>query len=256
MSEVISELLRNHVSKLASSGRRVDGRQPEEVREIKVVKGYAKNAEGSARLWLGNTYVLVGVKMDLGEPYPDVPKKGALTTSAELVPMASPTFEPGPPREGAIELARVVDRGIREAETVDLGKLCIIEGEKVWVIFLDMHVLDYDGNLFDACSYGALAALTNAVIPASRVNGEDIPLEVQHHPISITAVKIQDVILFDPSLDEDRVAEARLTVTTDENGHIRAMQKGLKGSFTLEEVDYVIETARRLAGEIRPKIVG
>ncbi|MFQ6107860.1 MAG: exosome complex protein Rrp42 [Thermoplasmata archaeon] len=256
MGEVISELLRNHIYKLAASGKRVDGRQPEEYRKIKVEKGYAKNAEGSARVWLGNTDILVGVKMNLGEPYPDVPKKGALATSAELVPMASPTFEPGPPREDAIELARVVDRGIRETETIDLGKLCIIEGEKVWVIFIDVHVLDYDGNLFDACSYGALAALTDTMVPASKVNGEDYPLEVQHHPISVTATKIQDVIVFDASLDEDRVADARLTVTTDENGDIRAMQKGLKGSFTLEEVDTIINTARRLASEIRPIVVG
>ncbi|MFQ6128760.1 MAG: exosome complex protein Rrp42 [Thermoplasmata archaeon] len=256
MGEVVSELLRNHIYRLAASGKRIDGREPEEIREIEVQKGYAKNADGSARIKLGNTDVLVGVKMDLGEPYPDVPKKGALTTSTELVPMASPTFEPGPPREDAIELSRVVDRGIRETETVDLGKLCIIEGEKVWVIFLDIHVLDYDGNLFDACSYGALAALTDTVVPASKMNGEDYPLEVQHYPISITATKIRDAIVFDASLDEDRVADARLTVTTDENGDLRAMQKGLKGSFTLEEVDSVIGTATRLAGEIRPKVVG
>ncbi|MFQ5909751.1 MAG: exosome complex protein Rrp42 [Thermoplasmata archaeon] len=256
MVEIISELLRNHIYKLAASGKRGDGREPEEYRDIKIQKGYAKNADGSARVQLGATDVLVGIKMILGEPYPDVPKKGALTTSVELVPMASPTFESGPPREDAIELARVVDRGIREAETVDLDKLCIIEGEKVWVIFIDMHILDYDGNLFDACSYGALGALTNTVVPASKINGEDYPLEVQHYPISITATKIQDAIVFDASLDEDRVADARLTVTTDENGDIRAMQKGLKGSFTLEEVDTIINTARKLAGEIRSKVVG
>ena len=254
--DVVSELLRDHIYKMAASGKRVDGRAPEEYREIKVRKGYAKNAEGSARINLGKTEVLVGVKMILGEPYPDRPKEGSIVTTMELIPMASPTFEAGPPRENAIELARVVDRGIRESKTVDLGKLCIIEGEKVWIIFIDIHALDYGGNLFDASSFGALAALTNAVVPASKINGEDYPLEVEHHPISITATKIQDVIVFDASLDEDRVADARLTVATDENGHIRAMQKGLKGSFTLDEVDYVVRTAKKLADEIRPKVVG
>ncbi|MCK4367258.1 MAG: exosome complex protein Rrp42 [Thermoplasmata archaeon] len=254
--DVVSELLRDHIYKMAASGKRVDGRAPEEYREIKVRKGYAKNAEGSARINLGKTEVLVGVKMILGEPYPDRPKEGSIVTTMELIPMASPTFEAGPPRENAIELARVVDRGIRESKTVDLGKLCIIEGEKVWIIFIDIHALDYGGNLFDASSFGALAALTNAVVPASKINGEDYPLEVEHHPISITATKIQDVIVFDASLDEDRVADARLTVATDENGHIRAMQKGLKGSFTLDEVDYVVKTAKKLADEIRPKVVG
>lgn len=256
MKDVVSELLRDHIYKMAASGKRVDGRAPEEYREIKVLKGYAKNAEGSARVNLGETEVLVGVKMILGEPYPDRPKEGSIVTTMELIPMASPTFEAGPPREKAIELARVVDRGIRESKAIDLGKLCIIEGEKVWIVFIDVHVLDYGGNLFDASSFGALAALTNAVVPASKTNGEDYPLEVEHHPISITATKIKDVIVFDASLDEDRVADARLTIATDENGHIRAMQKGLKGSFTLDEVDYVVKTARKLADEIRPKVVG
>ena len=254
--EVISELLKDHVYKLAASGKRVDGRGLEEYREIKVQKAYAKNAEGSARVNLGDTEVLIGIKLLLGEPYPDVPKKGSIVTSVELIPMASPTFEAGPPRENAIELPRVVDRGIREAETVDLGKLCVIEGEKVWIIFVDIHVLDYGGNLFDAASFGVLAALTDSIVPASQINGEDYPLEVQHQPISITATKIQDTIVFDASLDEDRVADARLTVAIDENDDIRAMQKGLKGSFTLKEIDYVIQTAQKLAKEIRPKVVG
>lgn len=256
MKDAVSELLRDHIYKMAASGKRVDGRAPEEYREIKVRKGYAGNAEGSARVNLGKTEVLVGVKMILGEPYPDRPKAGSIVTTMELIPMASPTFEAGPPREMAIELARVVDRGIRESKAIDLGKLCIIEGEKVWIVFIDVHVLDYGGNLFDASSFGALAALTNAVVPASKINGEDYPLEVEHYPISITATKIRDVIVFDASLDEDRVADARLTIATDENGHIRAMQKGLKGSFTLDEVDHVVKTARRLADEIRPKVVG
>ncbi|MEE9507110.1 MAG: RNA-binding protein, partial [Thermoplasmata archaeon] len=139
MKDVVSELLRDHIYKMAASGKRVDGRAPEEYREIKVRKGYAGNAEGSARVNLGETEVLVGVKMILGEPYPDRPKEGSIVTTMELIPMASPTFEAGPPREKAIELARVVDRGIRESKAIDLGKLCIIEGEKVWIVFIDVH---------------------------------------------------------------------------------------------------------------------
>ena len=48
----------------------------------------------------------------------------------ELVPFASPMFESGPPREDAIELARVVDRGIRHSEIVDKKKLCITPGKE------------------------------------------------------------------------------------------------------------------------------
>ncbi len=256
MSDVVSDLTRNHLHRLASTGKRIDGRAPDEFRPLTIEKGYVGSAEGSARVHLGSTDVLVGIKMDLGEPYPDTPNKGVLTTAAELIPMASPTFESGPPREDAIELARVVDRGIRETQTVDLEKLCIEPGEKVWILFLDMHILDYDGNLFDACSYGVLGALTDTTVPASRIEQEDYKLEVLHQPVSVTAAKIGEFILLDPSLDEERIADARLTIATDENGAIRAMQKGLNGSFTFDEIKKVIDMAKKAGNELRPKIVG
>src|SRR5439155_21074636 len=63
--------------------------------------------------------------------------------------------------------------------------------------------------------------------------------------------KIKELLLVDPSLDEERMADARLTGTTDENGDIRAMQKGLSGSFTYEEVKRIIETAQRVGRDIR-----
>jgi len=106
--------------------------------------------------------------MDIGEPYPDTPEQGAMSTAVELIPLASPDFESGPPRANAIELSRVVDRGIRESKFIDLEKLCIESGEKVWIVFIDIHVLDYDGNLFDACSLAASAALLSAKVPNGR----------------------------------------------------------------------------------------
>ncbi len=257
MAEVVHELTRSHIQKLAAAGKRIDGRELEDYRPVSVEKGYVETAEGSARVRLGNTDVLLGVKLEVGQPYPDTPDSGVLVTNAELIPMASPTFEPGPPKPEAIELARVVDRGIRETETVDMAKLVIEPGEKVWILFIDIHVLDYDGNLFDASNYAALAALTNTTVPVSSKLGEgdDFPLEILHHPISVTACKIGDVLFIDPSLEEERIADARLTVTTDEEGNIRAMQKGLKGSFTVDEVNRVISLSQKIGKEVRKTIL-
>ncbi len=253
--EVVSELMRAHVYRLASAGQRVDGRALDEPRKLSIERGFVKTAEGSARARLGNTDVLVGIKMSVGEPYPDTPNTGVLSTSVELIPMASPTFEAGPPRPEAIELARVVDRGIRESKMVNMERLCITPKEKVWVMFIDIHVLDFDGNLFDACSYAATSALGSTVVPAKNLDlGEDFPLPVEHWPVSVTTAKIKDVLIVDPSLDEERMADARLTVTTDENGDIRAMQKGLSGSFTFDEVKRIIETAQRVGRGIRPSL--
>ncbi|HPP44397.1 MAG TPA: RNA-binding protein, partial [Methanomassiliicoccaceae archaeon] len=165
-------------------------------------------------------------------------------------------FESGPPDPSAIELARVIDRGIRESEMIDLQKLCIVEGEEVWINFVDIYVLDYDGNLFDACFYGAVAALKNTIVPAEEHGkGENYPMPLSHFPIQTTAVKIENSILFDPTLDEEKVADARLSVTTDENGDLRAMQKGLAGALTLDEVKSIIDTSLRLSKGLR-EIIG
>ena len=51
--------------------------------------------------------------------------------------------------------------------------------------------------------------------------------------------------MVDPSLDEEEVADARLTVVCDENGDIRAMQKGMNGSFTIDEIKYIVETLKK-----------
>jgi exosome complex component RRP42 len=246
---------RDYIANLAKDGKRADGRKFEDFRNIEIETGIISKAEGSAKVKIGNTLVIAGIKMDVGEPYPDSPDSGVMSTAAELIPMASPDFEAGPPREDAIELARVVDRGIRESEIIEVDKLCIEPGEKVWIIFIDIHILDYDGNLFDAASLASLAALMTAKVPAKRFElGEDYPLPLKEPPISCTSVKFNGVTIMDPSLDEEEIAEARLTVATDEKGDLIAMQKGLNVSFSVDEVKKIIKVSIDTGKKIREQL--
>jgi exosome complex component RRP42 len=250
-----SSIKRDYLYNLVKNGKRQDGRDLNQFRDISIETDLISKAEGSARVKIGNTQVVAGIKMDVGEPYPDTPESGVITTAAELNPLASPDFESGPPDADAIELARVVDRGIRESEVIELDKLCIEPNEKIWIVFIDIHIIDYDGNLFDAASLAALAAILTAKVPAKRFDlGEDYPLPVKEPPISCTSVKFNDVIVFDPSLDEEQIAEARITVATDSNGHIRAMQKGLNGSYTVDEIKKIIKVSLDNGNEIRKKL--
>ena len=248
-------IIKSYLDGLLKKKKREDGRGLYDYRKIKIDVNPTARANGSARVKLGETEVLVGVKLDVGDPFPDSPNDGILITNAELTPLASPEFEPGPPRENAIELARVVDRGVRESEVVELDKLCLEPGEKVWIVFIDIHILDYDGNLFDAASLASLAALSTTIVPAARFEvGEDYPLPLQEPPISCTSVKFNNFVIIDPSLDEEEIADARLTVATDKNDDIRAMQKGLNGSFTKEEIQKVIKASLDNGREIRKQL--
>jgi len=105
--------LREHIIKLFGSNTRLDGRKLTEYRKpAKIEVNVTPTAEGSARITLGKTDVIVGVKLEVMEPYPDMPDKGSIMVGVELLPLSNPEFELGPPSIQAIELARVVDRGI------------------------------------------------------------------------------------------------------------------------------------------------
>lgn len=255
--EILAELKKDYIASVLGSGKRIDGRGFGDYRSISVEAGYSNKAEGSAFVKLGNTQVLVGVKLTIGEPFPDMPDSGVLTTSAELKPMAAPTFEAGPPDEDSIEIARVVDRCIREGNAVDLDKLCITPAEKVWIAFVDIHVLDYDGNLFDASTLGAMAALIDARFP--KVEGDKIiytektneRLPILHRPLEVTFAKIGNGTVLDPILDEEMVMDARLTVATTEEEKLCAMQKGGEGTFTQEEIFALVDKAKEKGDELR-----
>jgi len=253
---VVSEITHDQLRRLASKGMREDGRAFDQARKLTVERGILEMAEGSARVRLGETDVLVGVKIDVGTPFPDRPNEGILLTGAELRPIAHADFEAGPPSEDAVELARVVDRGIRESGMLDLKLLVAAPGLKAYIVHVDVQPLDHFGNLFDAANVGAVAALHCATVPAKRFGlGDDFPMPIAESPISTTFVKIGGHVMLDPTLKEEMVADARLTVTTDSKGDIRAMQKGLSGAYTFGDLKDCVQLARRKAAEVRAQVL-
>jgi exosome complex component RRP42 len=252
---LVPEMKRETLYRLAQRGCREDDRRLDEFRDIAFNISPIGTAEGSARLSLGRTDVLAGVKLQIGEPYPDKPDQGVLMTGCELKPMAHPGFESGAPSDESVEIARVVDRGIRESGMIDMGRLCIEPGKRAWLLFLDIQVLNYDGNMFDAATMAAVLALHNTTVPASRYGlVEDFPLPVDSWPLTATIVKVRDLLLADPTLTEELIADARLTVSLDDSEDIRAMQKGLKGALTYDEVGTAIELARKLTADNRARL--
>lgn len=258
--------LRSHIISLLNADMRLDGRKLQEYRKpIEVEYGIVKTAEGSAKVKIGETEVIVGIKLDVGEPYPDTPNEGTIIVGAELLPLSNPEFELGPPGIQAIELARVVDRGIRESKAIDFKKLCIDPGKKIWMILIDICPINDAGNLLDASSLAALAALQDAVFPA--FDGEKIDykqktnkkLPLERLPIAITVIKIGESFIVDPDTEEDKVIDSRLTVSSTEDGILCALQKGGDTPLTMEDIgkmlDLGIEKAKELRKCIDSKIV-
>jgi exosome complex component RRP42 len=258
---IVEHLRKQQMWDSISKGKRLDGRNLDEIRPIEIEFDIIKKANGSAKVKLGNTEVIAGVKVETGEPFEGLENKGALILSAEVLPTASPYSEPGPPDEETVELARVVDRGVRESRMVDLDKLVLIPGKIVYTIFVDCSIINMDGNLFDATSYAVVSALISSKLPIFEIqdgkvvdigNRQDPPITTM--PISITAVRIGDAVILDPTSEEEACMDARITITTNSDGHFTAMQKGSTGAFTIEQIKKAAETARIKGEEIRTKL--
>ncbi|MDP3987158.1 MAG: exosome complex protein Rrp42 [Nanoarchaeota archaeon] len=251
------------IEEYLSAGKRFDGRALDEFRDISVETGISNKAEGSARVRIGKTEVLVGVKMNVGTPYPDSPNKGNLMVTSELLPLSSSRFESGPPRFPAIELGRLVDRGIREGKFIDFEKLCIKEGEKVWSVFVDIYSINDDGNLLDAAGIGALIALKTAKMPKyneeegtvvyGEFTDESVPVS-DEIPIITTIHKIGDNIIVDPVLEEEDVSEARVTIGGSKEGKIFSMQKGNSGEISIEEMGDILDISEKARKNVLSKI--
>jgi hypothetical protein len=85
--------------------------------------------DGSAEVELGETRVMGYVTAQLVPPFKDRPNEGTLAIFTEFSPMADPAFEPGRPGEAAIELGRVIDRGLRSPNCCAVFSGC---GIQVW----------------------------------------------------------------------------------------------------------------------------
>ncbi|MEM3538150.1 MAG: exosome complex protein Rrp42 [Nitrososphaerales archaeon] len=263
-SMVVEQLRKAQMIELLSKEKRLDNRGLMDFRPITIETGVIERANGSARVQVGNTQVIAGVKIELGEPFPDAPDKGLLVVNTEVLPLASAYAEPGPPDEDAIELARVVDRGVRESHMIDLSKLALIPGRKVYAVFVDVNVLNTDGNLFDASSYATVASLITSKMPKFyvdengqiRQSNEIIPLPINGIPISITMARIGDTLIVDPTSEEEAVMDARITFVVDEDGNLCAGQKGQPGTLNFNQVKLATNIAKAKAKEIREIIKG
>jgi exosome complex component RRP42 len=256
MSSLLTKVRLRQIAELLEKGKRLDDRGLLDYRPIKIEQGLIERAEGSARCYLGKSEVLAGVKVETGEPFPDTPNDGVMT-----VPLASPNFEPGPPNEESVELARVVDRGIRESHAIDTEKLCIEPGKKVFVVFVDVYVLNHDGNLIDCAALAAMAALLNTKMPNYEIKDGELKMKqgytqlpLKSHPITVTIGKINNHLIIDPWIEEEQVMDARITIAINDEGNICAVQKGLSGYFTPQQILEASKIAQEKSAELRKKL--
>ena len=260
VKRVISTIERKYIKNNLKREQRIDGRSLWEYREFTIKPNVIASAEGSADVSLGETRIITGLKYDIGEPFPDLPNEGVCTIMAELIPLASPLFERGPPDEQSIELARVVDRGIRHADCVQTKKLCIKENEAVYILFVDMYVINYGGNLIDCGGVSALTTLISASIPegiwseenglqwtGKYLKGDQIVNEL---PLVMTYGKIDDIIFLDPNLAEELVSDGKISISVTKD-KITSIQKSGSATYSFDEIKFLCKQSLEIGQKLR-----
>ncbi|THG17680.1 hypothetical protein TEA_026214 [Camellia sinensis var. sinensis] len=242
------------------SDLRVDGRRPFDYRRLTIKFG---REDGSSEVQLGQTHVMGFVTSQLVQPYRDRPNEGSLSIFTEFSAMADPSFEAGRPGEAAVELGRIIDRGLRESRAVDMESLCVIAGKLVWAIRIDLHILDNGGNLVDTANIAALAALMTFRRPECTLGGEDgqevrepLPLIIHHLPIAVTFGFFgnDNIVVIDPTHNEEAVMSGRMIATLNTNGDVCAIQKAGGAGVMQNVIIQCLRIASVKAADVTSKI--
>ncbi|KAI8372547.1 ribosomal protein S5 domain 2-type protein [Choanephora cucurbitarum] len=232
-------------------GRRVDGREIYDMRSIEITLG---SDYGYVEVQLGRTRVAASVSAEVIRPFPDKPTEGQLIFNTEISPMAAPFFEPGSRSEEEVLISRLIEKALRRSRAIDTEGLCIVAGEKVWQIRVDLLFLDHDGNLIDCASIAAITALLHFRRPDVTVSGEDVtihpidqrnpvPLTIHHIPICITFAFYDkgERLVVDPNYLEGQTKEGDMTITMNIHKEICALSKA--GGIPLE-MDQVLRCSQ------------
>lgn len=230
----LSNCEREFIKKAVAGKRRIDGRQAYDYRKIKITFGVDR---GCCQVELGDTRVMAQVSCQVVEPKQARPSDGTLFINVELSPMACPSFEPGRLSDFGVEINRLLERCLKESRCLDTESLCIVSGERVWEVRVDVHVLNHDGNLVDSCSIAAIAAMAHFRRPDITVSGNEItihppeerdpvPLSIHHMPICVSFAFYEQgkYLLVDPGDREEKVMDGRMVIGMNKHREICTLQ--------------------------------
>jgi exosome complex component RRP42 len=139
-----------------------------------------------------------------------------------------------------------------------MEKYCIIPGQSVWQINIDVMVFESSGNLPDFISIAIYAALNDTIFPSIKVvgvEGEDKNIEVEsdpaaggymdvsHFPICVTLSKIGNCFITDPMQEEELCMTAQVSVAVDPKGNVCGIQKSGTGAIGMKEMQAMIDEA-------------
>lgn len=239
---------------------RIDGRSCFDIRHTTVKTGIVSSCNGSAQVQSTNCNITVGVKVEVGRPLTDEPDCGIIEFGAECSANASPKFEGRGGEDIAQEIVFVLTNALIPA--IDRKSLCISKGHKVWIIYIDVLILECScvSQLLDLSALGVKAALCNTRVPKLIADEEDAndfvlsaeseeycPVDTTDLPVLLTLTRIHDQYVADVTEEEEAAGIARLTMAFDSMGRLSYSKKSGSGSLHPDPMKEVLGKASKLA---------
>ncbi len=217
---------------------RIDGRDKDQLRPVKITKDFLKHAEGSVLIEMGDTKVICTASVD--ERVPPFLKgmdKGWITGEYGMLPRSTEIRKPRDATRGRIdgrtmEIQRLIGRVLRSV--VDLGRL----GENT--IYIDCDVIQADGGTRTASITGAFVALADAIkVLLSQGKIKKMPIRSY---VAAVSVGVKDgEILLDLNYAEDSTCQTDMNIVMTEKGDIVEIQgTGEEKPFTKGEMEEML----------------
>lgn len=149
----------------------------------------------------GATKLSVRVTAQIVKPYPDRPFEGIFTINSEVSPQASLKFDTTrQQQQDEVLVSRILEKAIRRSNAVDLESLCIVAGDKVWELCVDLNFWNYDGNLIDVGCFATMLALLHFRKPDISIHGDGGAVTVhdvnERQPVSLSILHVPICLTF------------------------------------------------------------
>src|SRR4030066_708116 len=228
--------------------KRIDNRENDRLREIKVTRNYISHADGSVFIEIGKTRIVCTAIVE-----DKVPKflagkgSGWITAEYDVIPGSAPQRIIRPQTAGRIngrthEIQRLVGRALRAV--VDLSKI----GERT--VWIDWYVIEADGGTKTASITGSFIALfdcMHSLIPRKIIGA----MPIENFLAAISVGIVDGEILVDLCFEEDSKAQVDMNVVMNSKSELIEVQSTAElKPFTREDFDKMLEKAPAAIREI------
>ena len=244
---------------------RIDGRNYDQIRDVKITRNYTRYAEGSVLIEMGETKVICTASVEEKVP-PFLRNTGTGWINAEysMLPRSTQQRKIRDASKGKIdgrtqEIQRLIGRAIRSV--IDLNKI----GERT--IWIDCDVIQADGGTRTASITGAFVAVVDAIYKLYKSKAiKEIPIRNFVSAISVGIVDKQHMI--DLCYEEDSTAQVDMNIIMTNTGEFVEVQgTGEERPFSRQDLNQLLELGekgnkelikkqREALGEIADEILG